>query len=533
MKERVQKLMAQANLGSRRAAEELIRQQRVRINGVVAKLGDQADPAADIIEVDGERLRFDTQKHYFAINKPLYVLSTNLAHRNDERQTIREFIPYEGHLFTIGRLDAESDGLIVLTNDGEMANKLAHPRFEHTKTYKVVVYGSPTQETLDRWEKGVFLEDGLTAPCSIRVQQREPGVTVLKIVMIEGKKRQIRRVASLLEHPVKRLTRTHIGKLELGTLRHGEWYELKPEDIELMQTPGSDLGYIRRLRRDQREVKRRDYLRQQQGQQAESRREASPYRSTERDGERGERRSSLSRISRPSEGRFEGDSGEERTPRNRIARDPRDSGGERDKNRVGKSRSENRKSERESARSGGRSSGRKFDRDRDEARTQARNDTGTRRPRQFQSDAAPSENAERPERGERSRDEVRRDQFKPRSRSDSRPASRPPNRRPSGDRPDRTESADHADRTESRSDDRPGNRPGTRSGSRPAGGKRPGAGTPRSSGTGSGGRSKPARPAGRSGGKPTGGKPSGGSRPTRSGNRKSGGGGGRKRNDDE
>jgi pseudouridine synthase len=344
MKERVQKLMAQANVGSRRAAEELIREGRVRVNGKVIQLGDQADPTTDVIEVDGERLRFDTKKRYFAINKPLNVLSTNATNHEDERQPIRDLIPFEGHLFTVGRLDAESDGLMVLTNDGEMANKLTHPRYEHTKTYKVVVYGSPTQETLDQWERGVYLEDGLTAPCSIRVQQRESGVTILKIVMIEGKKRQIRRVAALLGHPVKRLTRTHIGKLELGTMRHGDWRELAPEEVELLQTPGSDLTYIRRLRREQRALKRRDFLirqqgmdtahepRQQRGDVRKDRRDNSsqPARRQRSDGKeqdsRSERPARRSNIRRP------GGKPGTRTPRAGGNRPPRRSG---DKRRTG------------------------------------------------------------------------------------------------------------------------------------------------------------------------------------------------------
>jgi pseudouridine synthase len=257
MKERVQKLIAQANLASRRGAEDLIRQGRVTVNGKTIQLGDQADPAVDMIAVDGTRLKLNTDKRYYAINKPMYVVSSNVS--QDDRENVRELLPVEGHFFTIGRLDVESDGLMIFTNDGQLANQLSHPRYEHTKTYKVVVYGDVSQETLDKWEKGVYLEEGLTAPCSIRVQQRDADVTVLRIVMIEGKKRQIRRVAALLGHPVKRLTRTHIGKLEVGKLKAREWRELGAEDLKLLTTPASDLSYIRRLRREQRALKRRDY----------------------------------------------------------------------------------------------------------------------------------------------------------------------------------------------------------------------------------------------------------------------------------
>ncbi len=263
MKERVQKLMASANIASRRASEQLILDGRVRINGKVATLGDKADPAVDVITVDGERLKLATAKRYIAYYKPVNVLSTTKPIRGDNRPTVLDEVSVDGHFFLIGRLDAESEGLIVLTNDGELANKLTHPRYEHTKTYKVTVYGHPTQETLDTWERGIWIDDDFTAPCSIRVQDRDHETTTLRIVMIEGKKRQIRRVAAALGHPVKRLMRTHIGMLNIGTLRRGEWVDLAPEDVEALSTPVSDLSYIRKLRRENREKRRREIMRQQ------------------------------------------------------------------------------------------------------------------------------------------------------------------------------------------------------------------------------------------------------------------------------
>lgn len=229
--------MAQANIGSRRACEELISQGRVRVNGVVVTLGAKADPAVDTVEVDGEKLPLsDQRKIYVALNKPKDVLSTSLPHKDDPRPTVYDFIPMKEHLFTIGRLDADSDGLIVLTNDGALVQKLTHPSYRHTKKYKVVVYGLPTAETIAKWEKGVSLgEDGMTSPCSVRITDGDKSFSTLEIVMTEGKKRQIRRVAAILEHPVRHLTRTHIGKLGLGTLRPGEWRELNEQDIEALK----------------------------------------------------------------------------------------------------------------------------------------------------------------------------------------------------------------------------------------------------------------------------------------------------------
>ena len=250
MKERVQKLMAQANLGSRRACEDVISQGRVRVNGKVIHLGDQADPQKDIIEVDGIKIAFPERKLYIAFNKPKYVLSTDEPHEGDTRKIITDFLPFTEHLFSAGRLDADSEGLMVLTNDGELANTLTHPRYRHTKTYKVVISGLPTQESLQRWQSGVELdnEDGTidyTGPCYIHLMEGGEKESTLRIVMTEGKKRQIRRTASLLGHTVRSLIRTQMGKLMLGTLRPGEWRELTAKDLAQLKAPADELGQIK------------------------------------------------------------------------------------------------------------------------------------------------------------------------------------------------------------------------------------------------------------------------------------------------
>jgi pseudouridine synthase len=250
MKERLQKLMARADLGSRRACEQMIADGRVTINGRRATLGDQADLAEDDVRVDGTRLKVSQYKpRYFVFNKPKNVLSVNSAPHGDDRPIVRDLIPVEGHLFTIGRLDAESEGLMVLTNDGDIAHKLAHPSFEHTKTYKVTVYGHPTETDLQQWEEGVWVDDKRTARCYVRVLEKTPKMTTLRIVMTEGRKRQIRRVASQLGYPVQRLVRTHIGQLGLGTLVKGGWYELTEEEVAAMLMPAEELRYIKRRKR--------------------------------------------------------------------------------------------------------------------------------------------------------------------------------------------------------------------------------------------------------------------------------------------
>lgn len=249
MKERVQKLMARADYGSRRACEQMIRDGRVTINGKTAALGDQADPAVDDVRVDGSRLKVAQYKsRYYVLNKPRNVLSVTKPQPGDDRRTVREMVPVEGHLFVIGRLDAESEGLMVLTNDGELAHKLAHPSFQHTKTYKVTLYGHPKEAELRQWEDGVWLDGKKTARCYVRVLEKTPQMTTLRIVMTEGRKRQIREVASLLGYNVQRLVRTHIGKLGLGTLAKGAWYELSEEEVAAMLMPADELKYIRQRR---------------------------------------------------------------------------------------------------------------------------------------------------------------------------------------------------------------------------------------------------------------------------------------------
>src|SRR5512135_512121 len=179
--ERIQKLLAQAGYGSRRACEEYLREHRVTVNGRVVELGAKADPLHDVIKVDSKRVHFESRKIYIALNKPIGVVTTN----TDEfgRQTVRALIPIEGHLFPVGRLDADSEGLVLLTNDGDLANALTHPRYEHEKEYRVLVEGEPSESTLKAWRHGVLLEGQQTAPAQVEVISSERGQTWLRIIM--------------------------------------------------------------------------------------------------------------------------------------------------------------------------------------------------------------------------------------------------------------------------------------------------------------------------------------------------------------
>ena len=234
--ERIQKILAAAGYGSRRSCEELIRQRRVRVNGVMVELGARADPARDAIQVDGRRVRAETRLVTVALYKPRGIVTT----LNDERgrKTVRDLVQLEAHLVPVGRLDADSEGLVLMTNDGDLVNRLTHPRFEHEKEYRVFVEGRPDDATLAQWRRGVMLEGQRTLPAQVSLMQTEGEGTWLRVVMREGRKRQIRNVATLLGHPARQLIRVRVGPIHLGNLRPGEWRYLN----------GQELGALEQLR---------------------------------------------------------------------------------------------------------------------------------------------------------------------------------------------------------------------------------------------------------------------------------------------
>lgn len=234
MQERLQKLMSRAGLGSRRASEKLIRAGRVRVNGRVASLGDKADPQHDDITVDGEPLTFE-ERIYIMLNKPRGVLSSTEDELDDDRPTVLDLVPTDAHIYPVGRLDKTSAGLILLTNDGKLANRLTHPRYEHEKVYEVTVEGHPDSATLQHWRDGIMLRGKQTLPAGVEVIQENRNSTRLRITMREGRKRQIRRVAERLGHPVQRLVRVQIGTLHLGDLQTGAWRRLTSDEVRTLR----------------------------------------------------------------------------------------------------------------------------------------------------------------------------------------------------------------------------------------------------------------------------------------------------------
>ena len=218
---RLQKVLAQAGLGSRRASEELIANGRVEVDGqIVTELGVRVDPATAVIHVDGLRIQLDQTKVTIALNKPLGVVSTMDDPKG--RPTVADLIKNrEERLFHVGRLDADSEGLLLLTNDGELANRLSHPKYKIAKTYLVTVEGEIFPRVGRELLKGVELDDGIAKMDAVQVIQQIDGYAMLEVVLHEGRNRIVRRMFQAVGHPVTRLVRTRIGPIPLGDLKSG------------------------------------------------------------------------------------------------------------------------------------------------------------------------------------------------------------------------------------------------------------------------------------------------------------------------
>lgn len=230
MEERLQKILASAGWGSRRACEEFIVAGRVTVNGRVAALGQKADPKRDKIALDGELIARREKLTYVALYKPRGVVSS-LAPQGD-RQTVRDLIPLEMRLYPVGRLDVDSEGLILLTNDGPLTNRLTHPRYRTEKEYRVLVKGEPDEAQLQAWRRGVMLEGRHTAPARVTREVRTPIGRWLKVIMHEGRKHEIRDIGRTLGMLVVRLIRVRMGSLTIGTLQPGQWRELNVREVK-------------------------------------------------------------------------------------------------------------------------------------------------------------------------------------------------------------------------------------------------------------------------------------------------------------
>ncbi len=235
---RIQKALAEAGLCSRRAAEKIIEEGRVKLNGHPVKLGDKMDTGKDVLAVDGKRVHFErkAQKHYYLMHKPRGFITT----MNDERgrKTIMELMSdVDARVFPVGRLDKDSEGAIILTNDGEFANLLMHPSHGVSKLYRVTVRPRAAEEQIIELTNGVVLDTGeKTQPAIIRIITDEPERTVLEMAIKEGKNRQIRRMCEAVKLSVIRLRRTAIGVVKLGMLQPGQYRELTPSEVISLRT---------------------------------------------------------------------------------------------------------------------------------------------------------------------------------------------------------------------------------------------------------------------------------------------------------
>ena len=236
--ERIQKVLAAQGVCSRRAAEPLIAQGRVKLNGRPVGLGDKMDTAADVLSVDGQRIYVPrkTEKYYYMLHKPRGFITTTSDERG--RKTVMDLMEgVPARVYPVGRLDKDSEGLLLLTNDGEFANLLTHPSHGVTKLYRVTVHPRATEEQLIALTDGVVLDDGTkTQPVVIRVVVDEPERTVMEMTLSEGKNRQIRRMCEAVGLEVARLRRTAVGPVKLGMLAPGQFRQLDKQEVRALRT---------------------------------------------------------------------------------------------------------------------------------------------------------------------------------------------------------------------------------------------------------------------------------------------------------
>ena len=225
-----------AGIASRRIAEDMITDSRVHLNGKLAELGDRATVGVDVVTIDGIPVMADTAMAYWLVNKPVGVVSTTVD--THERPKVIDLVPAEPRVYPVGRLDADSEGLIILTNDGEFTNRMTHPRFKVEKEYLVKLDRPVSREVLSRLRSGVELSDGPTAPS--KVTDLGPGI--VRMVISEGRNRQIRRMFELFSYRVERLVRTRIGPVSDNQLKAGHYRPLSPVELGTLWAASSEEG---------------------------------------------------------------------------------------------------------------------------------------------------------------------------------------------------------------------------------------------------------------------------------------------------
>lgn len=227
--------MARSGVASRRASEQLILDGKVAVNGEkVTVLGTRVDPARDVVTVDGRRIEPETALHYFALHKPGGYVTTVRDPRG--RPTVMELVPDVGvRMYPVGRLDAPTTGLLLLTNDGSLAHKLMHPAYGVTKRYRAILRGRISRQAIEQLRTGVRLDDGMTAPARVRVLRREQNRSEIEIVLVEGRNRQVRRMGAAVGYPVVELRRIAFGPIVLGDLTPGRCRPLTAREVKALR----------------------------------------------------------------------------------------------------------------------------------------------------------------------------------------------------------------------------------------------------------------------------------------------------------
>lgn len=236
--ERLQKVLARAGVGSRRRVEELIALGRVRVNGEEAILGRRVDPANDKVEVNGQRIPLGVDLLYYLMNKPLGVVTA--AVDESGRATVIDLVDPAVRVWPVGRLDLDTEGALILTNDGELTQRLTHPSYRVAKTYVAEVKGRLSGPAAARLRRGVQLEDGATAPADVSIVQPGPRSSLVEITVREGRNRLVRRMFDAVGHPVIRLVRTAVGPISLGRVKSGTVRRLAPDEVRLLYNASID-----------------------------------------------------------------------------------------------------------------------------------------------------------------------------------------------------------------------------------------------------------------------------------------------------
>lgn len=234
--ERLQKVMAASGIASRRKSEELILRGKVRVNGkVITEVGFKVDPLQDVIEVEGKRIQPVQQYIYLLLNKPKGVI-TSVTDPQGRTTVIDLLQPIKERVYPVGRLDYQTEGLLLLTNDGELAYRMTHPKFEIEKEYIALVKGRPSFENIQQLQKGILLEDGMTAPAEVEILGEDvKGNCTLKMVIHEGRNRQVRRMCEAIGHPVIHLRRVRIGFIQIQDLKPGDYRHLETHEIQKLK----------------------------------------------------------------------------------------------------------------------------------------------------------------------------------------------------------------------------------------------------------------------------------------------------------